>query len=328
MMALKRRLQQLSQQWLARRIPASPSQRLHHRTLFIFPSPFGLGYLLMVLGLFVMGTNYQNNLMLLLSYFLLSLFLLSLFYCFFSLAGLQVDATAPPRAAAGSALAVHLTIAPHQRQPSQPRVCGNAQLTWSTEQQASTAMMLPKGESVLPFQLPRRGPVRLPRIKIQTVYPFGLFRCWSHLDFAFYTMVDPTPIPCPVTPVPIDEGDEYDTTASTYAAADGDDADGVRQYQPGDALQRVAWKQVAKGGDWQTKKFSGEAHRSGWLVFTHGADREAELGRLSYQVLALAHAKQVFGLQLPHIHSPLGEGDKHVGDCLDALATAPLGRFA
>lgn len=327
-MALKRRLQQLSQQWLARRIPAAPSQRLHHRTLFIFPSPFGGAFVFMVMGLFVMGTNYQNNLMLLLSYFLLSLFLLSLFYCFFSLAGLHIDATAPPRAAAGSALAVHVTIAPHPQQPPQPRVCGNAQLTWSSHQQASTAIVLPRGESVLPFPLPTRGPARLPRITIQTVYPFGLFRCWSHLDFALSTMVYPTPIPCPVTLVPVDEGDEYDTAATTYAATEGEDADGVRQYQPGDALQRVAWKQVAKGGDWQTKKFSGEAHRSGWLVFTQGADREAELGRLAYQVLMLAHTKQVFGLQLPHVRIPLGEGDKHVGDCLDALATTPMSRVA
>ena len=60
--------------WLNKRIPAATRFSLNHKNIFIFPSRFGGLYLFLCLGLFILGTNYQNNLMILLCYFLVSLF--------------------------------------------------------------------------------------------------------------------------------------------------------------------------------------------------------------------------------------------------------------
>jgi hypothetical protein len=58
--------------WLKKRIPAGEEQALSHEKIFIFPSRFGFWFLILAALLFVLGTNYQNNLMRLLCTFLAS----------------------------------------------------------------------------------------------------------------------------------------------------------------------------------------------------------------------------------------------------------------
>ena len=43
---------------------------------------------------------------------------------------------------------------------------------------------------------------------------------------------------------------------SARSSADGELA-GLRDYVPGDPIQRVAWKSVARGAGWYTKEFDG-----------------------------------------------------------------------
>ena len=67
--------QQYIRKWLDKRIPAANEFQLSHRSIFIFPAKFGALFLALCALLFLLGTNYQNNLMLLLCYFLVALFL-------------------------------------------------------------------------------------------------------------------------------------------------------------------------------------------------------------------------------------------------------------
>ena len=70
--------QRRAARWLARRIPPASRLTLGYRNLFILPSRLGYQYLLLLGALFVLGTNYQNNLVLALAYLLLSLFITTL----------------------------------------------------------------------------------------------------------------------------------------------------------------------------------------------------------------------------------------------------------
>ena len=54
--------------WLAKRIPSQKEHRLNSSNILIYPTRFGLGYLAIVMLIFLLGTNYQNNIILLLSY--------------------------------------------------------------------------------------------------------------------------------------------------------------------------------------------------------------------------------------------------------------------
>ncbi len=75
----------------------------------------------------------------------------------------------------------------------------------------------------------------------------------------------------------------------------------MRDYHPGDALNRIAWKAVARGAGWYTKQFEGtggggalELH---WADLPPTLDTEARLARLSAWILAAEREARVFSLQ-------------------------------
>ena len=66
-------LQSRLNRWLARRIPQKKSHRLQHNNIFILPAKAGMGFILLILLLWLLGTNYQNNLVLGVAFLLLAL---------------------------------------------------------------------------------------------------------------------------------------------------------------------------------------------------------------------------------------------------------------
>jgi uncharacterized protein (DUF58 family) len=109
----------------------------------------------------------------------------------------------------------------------------------------------------------------------------------------------------------------------------GDDADlaGLRGYQPGDPLQRVAWKAVARGGDWYTKQFEGSGGGGpvalAWQALPGSLDREARIARLAAWVLAAERVARPFSLAAPGIALSPAQGREHRRAALTALALLP-----
>src|SRR5690554_2129759 len=89
---MKRKIQQRYQQWLSRRMPPARHQRLRQRLIFIVPSGYGFLFLAVAFGIFIGGINYQNNLLLGLSFFLASQFVLVILSTYRNLAGLTIEA--------------------------------------------------------------------------------------------------------------------------------------------------------------------------------------------------------------------------------------------
>jgi len=81
--------------WLDNRVPAANEHHLNLNSIFILPSGFGWSFIILSLCLFLLGTNYQNNLMLLLSYLCLSIMLLTLFYTHQNFARLALKSLPP-----------------------------------------------------------------------------------------------------------------------------------------------------------------------------------------------------------------------------------------
>ena len=314
---LKQRWHNRMQSWLDKRIPAAGKQRLSHQSIFIFPSKFGVGFLIMCVCLFILGTNYQNNLMLLLCYFLVALFLLNLFKSYVNFSKLDL-----------SALPVSPIFAGHQ---------GQIQLKLGLEKTGNitlpSGLLLVKwwqGDAVysydlnqstphisLPTHFDKRGNHRLPRVMCYTYFPLGLYRCWTYLDFDQTQLVYPNPVPTKMTLSRIEQDDDK----SNAHTPGHDDFAALQPYRQGDTLNHVVWKQVAKGGDWVSKSFHSPLSSSGFLTLpAHYRDLELALSHLTFQVIELSDSKAVFGLKLgEHIVNP-SSGEHHRRECLALLA--------
>jgi uncharacterized protein (DUF58 family) len=100
-----------------------------------------------------------------------------------------------------------------------------------------------------------RGYLAAPRVRLHTRFPLGLFRAWSYwqpdLNALVYPFPEPMAPPLPTSGLGNDDG---------VGQAGIEDFAGIRSYQPGDPMRRLAWRQIARldpmlGGQLVTKLF-------------------------------------------------------------------------
>ena len=105
------------------------------------------------------------------------------------------------------------------------------------------------------------------------------------------------------------------------------DLAGLREYQRGDAPQRVAWKAVARGAGWYTKEFDGAGGGGplalAWATLPAELATEPRLSRLTAWVLAAERSARPFSLSIPGTHLPTAQGRDHRRKVLTALALYP-----
>jgi len=307
--------------WLAKRIPASSLQRLSNTNLFIFPTGFGFAYLLFVLVLFLLGTNYQNNLIMLLSYFLASLFVSVMLHSFFNLSGLRIQAKNNVKGFAQDRVFLPLKLL-----SDQPRYAVN----FSFEQQntVTVAAILPTNitadkEVFVPYDTIQRGVYFAERVRVSSEYSLGLFICWTKLDFACQFIIYPKPLALKLTAQ--EYGSQEQEQQGHALEQHGDDFYQLKTYQKGEPLTQVAWKQLAKGQGMLTKSYQSMQGSETWLKLADmpSNDIEKKLAYLCYLAQQYYHNDQRFGLDLYGILIEPDHSKAHLEQCLYALAVFP-----
>jgi hypothetical protein len=299
--------------WLERRQPAQSSLTLRQNILYVLPTRYGLSLLALAVILYLLGSNYQNNLILLLSFLLIALLVLCILLAFQNLHGLKLHASDAAAAFAGDDLSVCITLEAQQnRQMLEFIAQEHRQLMWT----------LP---SVVMLAVPttQRGYFALPRFKIQSIYPFGLVRCWSYPALNQQYWVYPKPIQSTAQQqLPVDDGELQWSHLSPY--------------QPGDALQRIDWKRLARQpGQPVVKVFNQQATEQHQLEVPalKGAALEQALSEISAQILQLSNRHLPFTLKVAgHVLTPeqsaasamaksgLSAEEWHRQRCLEALS--------
>ncbi|TFW09729.1 DUF58 domain-containing protein, partial [Oxalobacteraceae bacterium OM1] len=111
-------------------------------------------------------------------------------------------------------------------------------------------------------------------------------------------------------------------------SAGQDDYAGVRGYQAGDSLKRLAWRQIARldadaGGTLVAKHFEGGSASEIALdlaAMPSGMSLEARLSRLTRWVLEAEARGLAYAFRLGNVSLPAGRGPAHQETCLRALA--------
>jgi len=302
---------QLTQRWLVKRIPPSAKIRLNRHNIFIMPTGFGVCYGVCCLLLFILGTNYQNNLIILLSLLLISIFVTSMLLSFQNLAGLTVQRLSHQDPFAAQSMTV-----PCQLITDKPRFGIELQLG---AQPSLITQCDGQTDINLSINALARGIHSLSRVTVSSVFPLGLYRTWSQLDLAIEVIVFPQPLTALSSLQTEQEAGEHN---NAVVIGRGDNFHGLQQYQLGESLKRVAWKQVAQGRGMLTKQFSQGVAESQWLDFKHMAlgDSEAKLSQLCYLVLELSKKNQPFGLITPTGKLEVSQGEPQRIAALNLLA--------
>ncbi|MBF0152860.1 MAG: DUF58 domain-containing protein [Magnetococcales bacterium] len=165
----------------------------------------------------------------------------------------------------------------------------------------------------------RRGWLRLTETWIETDYPLGLARVRAKLSGEWRCLIYPQPDQ-ELLPLPLAKGDG-DMTISQRGGGE-DDLANLRDYQPGDPLQKIHWKTSARRDRLVVREFFSMGQQVVWLAWEGltGMAEEARLSRLCRWVLDADRAGVPFGLSLPNEVIAPSRGEAHRTQCLTALA--------
>ena len=312
---------------------AAPAERrdyLDRKRVYIFPTRTGL-VMFVLIGLILLGaTNYDNALAFVLCFLLLSMMFSAMLRTWRNLAGLSLEAADATAVFAGGEAAFPITLTAGRGRTHfalclrhlRPR----GRFWWWRPGADAVADIEAvddaAGVATLAVPAIRRGWLALGRVEIASVYPLGMLRTWAYFRPSARALVYPAPVGELPLPLPV----LITTTDGGMAGPGNDDFAGLRHYQPGDALRGIHWKASARSDDLLVKTLSGGAAAERWLRWQDTASLatlEARLSQLTAWALASARAGEAFGLELPQVQVPLGQGVAHLDAVLRELALMP-----
>jgi uncharacterized protein (DUF58 family) len=297
--------------WRQPRLESGPIT-LTARRLYILPTRQGLLFAVLLVALLWGSANYSLSLGYLFTFLLAGVGTVTMLHTQRNLSGLVLRAESVHPVYAGEAAAFRLQVDGRGRDRFGLLLAqGGAAAHALGDIHASNEHL------TLDIPQPRRGYHRPGRLSLASTYPLGLFRCWTVFNLKWGALVYPSPAQQPL-PLPPPSG-----PGEGGGQRHGEEAfDGLRPYQAGDSLRRIAWKQVARGQGLLTKQFAGEAGGVLWLEWNLVPERdlEARLSRLTRWALDAETQGQVWGLRLPTRQIPPARGEIHLRQCLEALA--------
>ena len=330
MFNIRQRLAVAYQRFLGRRNPLKKQQTLTQQNLFIFPSLLGASYLLIVLILWLLGTNYNNNLILALAYLMVSIALINIYHTFVNMRGLQVRAAPVSPVYSGDEAYVELIF---ERQNSkqqqavsvswQPFTIDNQSTRESAFEEVLDWKNNKQSRVILATKTHFRGRHQPARVRIKSYYPLGLLKCWSDVAIQAAVIVYPRPVEYKQTKSDSDviQSQRQASKISTVMSVE-QEFQGLKNYNQGEAMTHIAWKQYARSGVLYKKDYFTSGAQSTDLDWQHyqGVETERRLQHLVYQARQL-HAHTIpFRLVLPDLVIEAGSGDQHLQQVLTALA--------
>lgn len=301
-------------QWVARRAPRAQAVRLRHKSIYVLPTPQGLGFLVVTTVLWLLGTNYENNLVLGAAFLLLSLMTVSIVHAFRNLSGLtlSIERAHPAFAGEWAEFDVLLQAAPGSSHEV-------LLLGWDRDLTVETDV--PRGAEstvTLAHRARRRGWLVPERLRIQSYYPLGWFRVWSWVQLDGRALVYPAPRASDQPP----QRHVSEHSGEQLSQDNQEEFQGFRPYQEGAPMAHVAWKLYAREQGMYLKDYAGFQSEQVWLDWDglEGLDQENRLSRLCYWAVEYGKTTAEYGLRLPGLEIPLGRGPEHQARVLRALA--------
>ncbi|NII10309.1 DUF58 domain-containing protein [Oleiagrimonas sp. C23AA] len=314
------RLRQLAE----RRLPALTRYRqpealpitLHRRRIYIVPTAYGIGFAAILAVMLVGALNYTNNAALLLTCLLGGTAVNSMLVTFRVLDGVHLDAIDVDPVTAGDDARLRLHLGAAQRGRYALRIDGiEAVEPIDTALPADTAHVV-----ALDLATTQRGWQAMPRLRVSSRWPFGLFRAWSWLHPTQRFLV--WPMPEAYGPAPHGHGDADNRSPPES----GDEFAALRDYRVGDPRKHIAWKASARHHDLLVRDMEQPRALPGWTLdwhTLHGMEREQRIARLARWVHQAHREGRGWSLRLPDTQMPFDNGAAHFRRCMNALAELP-----
>lgn len=286
--------------------------------IYILPTGFGLTFIAGALVMILVGASYQNNLVNMLAFFMMSLVFIAMVQTHNNLKDIALEQVVGEGGFAGGEYLVTVVL---KNTSDQARFNLESRIRRSKPKAIyeNVHPLLPRSSLKLrtSYVAGQRGRYLLRDVHISAIFPLGLFRAWIVLGGETPVFVYPKP----EGTLNFRRGVIAKDDVGSLAVRGGDDFYGHRRFEAGDPLSHIDWRARAKGRPLLVKEFNQGAPAP--LVFDYASlagDVETRLSQLTVWVNEAHLSREVFGLRLPGIVIPHGQGSAHVQRCLETLA--------
>lgn len=302
----------LKQRVLTRRGPMTPPFELEYRHVFVLPTRFGWGFGLMLIFMALGGLNFNNNMALMLVFLLATIAQLTTLIAYRNLSALRVDSIHAEPVFSGETAHFRVFVSNGDERQRFAVQAGFKKAQDCKDFNINSCVALQ-----LKHPAQKRGWLEMPSFRLETRFPLGMFKAWSWIFPQTRCLVYPSPAKN-APPLPKTGHGE----SGRPEKGDGDQVHGLRKYQPGDSIQRVAWRASARHDELYSLEMETpreEACELDWNLLK-GSDVETRLSILTAWVIAADHKQLSYSLRLPDGTVPIGNGIGQRARCLELLA--------
>ena len=305
-------ISRVKQRVLSKRGPMVPPFELEYRHIFVLPTKFGWSFALMLVFMALGGLNFNNNMALMLVFLLGTIAQLTTFIAYRNMSGLNIESIYCKPVFYGETAQFLVFIS-----NGDERQRFAIQAGFKEAQDCSDFKLNSNESMLLKHSTHNRGWLEMPSFRLETRFPLGLFKAWSWIFPQTRCLVYPSPAKN-APPLP-KSGHGH---AGQAAKGDGDEVHGLRKYQAGDSIHRVAWRASARHDELLSREMETPQEESCELDWDllKGGDIESRLSILTAWVLAADHKHLSYSLKLPDEQVPTGNSTEHRSKCLESLA--------
>jgi len=295
-----------------RRGPAQLPFTLEYRHIYVMPTRFGAWFGVLLAVTLLGGLNFNNNMALLLGFVLAAIAQLTTLLAYRNLVGMTLSTIHARPVFAGNAARFRVYL-------KNPEMRHRFALQVRSDSATDTCDIGPQQSAalVLEQETHERGWLDMQSFNLENRHPLGLFRAWSVIIPQARCLVYPQPADHP-PPLPrTGRGDD-----GVAQAGEGEHFHGLREYQPGDPLRRVAWRTSARHEKLYSRVMETPreiACELNWYLMGKG-DTEEKLAILTAWILRAEQRQIPYSLELPTDALPAGLGEEHRDACLKILA--------
>jgi uncharacterized protein (DUF58 family) len=295
---------------------------LNRHTVYILPTRAGALFAAVVTIMLLTAINYQLALGYALTFLLASLGVVAMIHTWRNLLGLTLRPGRAEPVHAGELAEFGLMVRNDSRLE---RFALALSVPGTTE--VTRLDVSPQAEQMISVVLPTdtRGWLDIPRMRLETIWPLGLWCAWARWHPTGRVLVLPRP-ETPAMPLP---NSELAGSEPIGRLKGEDDVAAIRPYRVGDSPRRLAWKAMARtGGDaLLVREFeggSGGTLKLEWSSLPANLSVEDRLSRLTRWVIDAEAAGLRYGLSLAKQEIAADAGPAHRAECLRALALAEV----
>ncbi|MFP5412020.1 MAG: DUF58 domain-containing protein [Gammaproteobacteria bacterium] len=303
----------------SRHRPVAGDHRLGHRHVYVLPTRPGLLYGAVVATMLIASINYRLSLGYALSFLVAAVAVVAMLQTWRNLASLVLRPGRAEPVFAGDFTTLTVIV----RNPGRierfalsflaPGMARPEHFDASSGAEQIVSLALPARE---------RGWHPVPRLRLETRFPLGIWRAWTWWQPALRVLVYPKPEP-PGASLPA----RLASSGDGQARGGGEqDLAALRPWRAGDSPRRIAWKAMARTAseDLIVRQYEGGELGElslDWDQLPPGWDDERRLSRMTRWVLEADSLGVRYAMTLPGVAIAPDAGPAHRERCLESLAT-------